>query len=133
MNTNAVIVLVIIVLVTVIYMFNPNENLCIKRNYGYITDIPVSNYVDANMALGYSTSLGQAPLGDPRYWLPNRSPITQGQYGLYQDPTLPLSETQPFDRRTLMAAASALPVYTRKPLPSQCTPLAQGFLQALKE
>ena len=115
---------IIATLVYLIYRVQANrEQLCIKQKYGYVTDVPASTYIDANMALVHSTSLGQAPLGDPRYWLKNRSPITQGQYGLYQDHTLPLSETQPFNRKSLMAAAEALPVYTQKPLPPQCTPL----------
>ncbi len=117
-------IIIIIALVYLIYRVQTGkEQLCIKQKYGYVTDVPVSTYVDANMALVHSTSLGQAPLGDPHYWLKNRSPITQGQYGLYRDHTLPLSETQPFDRKSLMAAAAALPVYTQKPLPPQCTPL----------
>ncbi len=121
------IIIAIAIIVTLVYLIyrvqTNNENLCIKQKYGYVTDVPVSTYIDANMALVHSTSLGQAPLGDPRYWLKNRSPITQGQYGLYQKQTLPLRETQPFNRKTLMPAAAALPVYTQKPLPPQCTPL----------
>ena len=116
-------VIIIVLLIYIIYRLNTRESLCVKAPYGVITDVPASTYVDANMALVHSTSLGQAPLGDPRYWLPNRSPITQGQYGLYQEKTLPLSETQPFDRSTLLKAATALPVYTQKPLPPQCAPL----------
>ena len=115
---------VILILAYLIYLSTRDtEGLCIKKDYGYVTDVPASIYADANSALVHSSSLGQAPLGDPRHWLFNRSPITQGQYGLYQQNTLPLSETQPFDRRSLEVAARALPVYTEKPLPPQCTPL----------
>jgi hypothetical protein len=119
--------IIILLLVFIIFKINQiddhTEELCVQRNYGIITDVPASNYADANMALIQDSSLGQKPLGDPRYWLKNRSPITQGQYGLYIPETLPLSETQPFDRSSLMPAAEAMPVYTDKPLPDQCTPL----------
>ena len=130
MNTNVhtltIIIQLAIIAILVYMLCNINrgsEDLCIKQKYGYVTDVPASVYTDANMALVHSTGLGQAPLGDPRYWLPNRSPITQGMYGLYQDNTLPVSEAQPFDQSSLLPAAEALPVYTQKPLPPQCTPL----------
>jgi len=122
MNTSLIILIIIAVLVYVLYQQN-SEGICIKKDYGYVTDVPASVFTDANMALVHSTSLGQAPLGDPRYWLPNRSPITQGMYGLYREKTLPVSEAQPFDRSSLLPAAKALPVYTQQPLPPQCTPL----------
>lgn len=112
---NIVIVAVVAILLFLIYNCQSNEGLCIKRDYGYVTDVPASVYTDANMALVHSTGLGQAPLGDPRFWLPNRSPITQGMYGLYQ--------SQPFDRSKFNAALQQLPVYTDKPLPPQCKPL----------
>lgn len=114
-----------VVLVIVLYLIlttKSPEQLCVTKKYGIVTDIPASNYVNANMALVNSTSLGQAPFGDPRYWIPNRSPITQGMYGLYQGNDS-LAASQPFDRSSLDAAAKALPVYTEKPLPSQCTQL----------
>ena len=130
MNTNIckldtiVNIAVIALLVYLLYMMKRGEEqLCFRREYGTVTDIPASSYADANSALVRSSSLGQAPLGDPRYWLPNRNPITQGQYGLYQNPTLPIGDTQPFDRRSLLPEAQALPVYTNEPLPTQCTPL----------
>jgi hypothetical protein len=123
MHTNMLLLLLFGVLVLVVLMsMIKKESLCVKKDYGYITSVPVSNYVDANMALVHSTSIGQAPLGDPRYWIPNRSPITESQWGLYQRPLL-LSETQPFDRSTLNAANQILPVYTDRPLPPQCKPL----------
>ena len=103
---------ILIIMIIVFYFINSKkETLCVQRNYGFVTDVPVSNYVDANMALVHSTSIGSAPLGNPKYWLPDRSPITQGQYGLYQDGVIPLSETQPFNRDTLLPAAMALPQY----------------------
>ena len=115
---------IIAVLAYMLYNINKkSEGICIKKNYGYVTDVPASTYVDANMALVHSTSLGQAPLGDPRYWLPNRSPITQGMYGLYREHALPISDAQPYDRTAMIKAAEALPVYTDEPLPPQCTPL----------
>ena len=114
---------VIFMLVILIRRSNKSEQLCIQKSYGYVTDVPASRYVDANMALVHSDTIGQAPLGDPRYWLPNGSPITQGQYGLYQPETLPLSATQPFDRSSLDQAAAQMPVYSDKPLPPQCKPL----------
>ena len=125
MDTIVIVQLAIVcVLIVIIYnKINCKEGLCIKRDYGYVTDVPASTYVDNNMALVHSTSLGQAPLGDPRYCLPNRDPITQGQYGLYQNEILPIDETQPFNRQDLLPAAEALPIYTEKPLPPQCTPL----------
>ena len=116
-------VITIALLIYIIYNLNRRESLCVNAPYGIITDVPASTYIDANMALVHSTSLGQAPLGNPRFWLPNRSPITQGQYGLYQEKTLPLSETQPFDRSSLIKSTMALPVYTQKPLSPQCSPL----------
>lgn len=122
-NTIVQIVVIALLAFMIYKLAQGNENLCIKRDYGYVTDVPASVYADTNMALVHSTSLGQAPLGDPRYWLPNRSPITQGMYGLYQKETIPLSETQPFNRDSLLAAAEAMPVYTDEPLPPQCTPL----------
>jgi hypothetical protein len=124
MNNNIIILIVFgVLLLLVLYSLMQREQLCVKRDFGYITSIPVSNYVDANMALVHSTSLGQAPLGDPRYWLPDRSPITQSQWGLYQDKPLPLSETQPFDRSRLIEASKMMPVYTEPKLPPQCKPL----------
>ena len=122
MNNTIIIFIIVILVLLLLYQYS-TEQLCVNRPYGSVTDIPASRYVDANMALAHSTSLGQKPLGDPRFWLPNRSPITQGQYGLYQPELIPLDETQPFDRASLMPIAQALPVYTEKPLPSQCTPL----------
>jgi len=92
-----------------------SEQLCIMKPYGPVTDVPASNFIDANMALVHSTSIGQAPLGDPRYWLPSHSPITQGQWGLYSDP-MPLTATQPFDRKTLIPATQTIPVYTEPAL-----------------
>lgn len=108
------ILLQIITILILIYlvMTMKKESLCIKKDYGCVTDVPASEYVNANMALVRSTSLGQAPLGDPRFWLPNRSPITQGQYGLYQPHTIPLSETHPYDHHAQIQAAAAIPVYT---------------------
>jgi hypothetical protein len=123
MNSYITHIIIIILLLYIIYSLNSRESLCVEKPYGIVTDVPASTYIDANMALVHSTSLGQAPLGDPHYWLPNKSPITQGQYGLYQEHTLPLSETQPFDRSTLNKAAMTLPVYTQHPLPPQCSPL----------
>ena len=107
-----IIFLFLVILLLVYLQINSNEQLCVNREYGVVTDVPASTYVDANMALVHSTSLGQAPLGDPRFWLPNKSPITQGQYGLYQPKLLSLEETQPFDRKTLIPIFSQLPVYT---------------------
>lgn len=101
----------ILLIIYLIFTASQPESLCVNRPYGMVTDVPASVYADANSALVHSSSLGQAPLGDPRYWLQNRSPITQGQYGLYSR-TLDLSETQPFDRTTLIADAETLPVYT---------------------
>jgi hypothetical protein len=94
---------------------NKTENLCVRKSYGIVTDVPMSNYTDANMALVHSTSLGQAPLGDPQYWLPSSSPITQGQYGLYQP--------QPFNEEEYKKASMALPKYNDTLLPLQYTPV----------
>jgi len=108
----ALLIIIIIVLIVMLVVIG-RENLCVNRNYGVVTDIPASNFIDANMALVHDTTIGQAPLGDPRFWIPSHSPITQGQYGLYTPQgALPLSETQPFDRSSLNAAAMTLPVYT---------------------
>lgn len=96
------------------------EPLCVRQKYGFVNTVPESNYPDASLALVERSSLGQAPLGDPQYWLPNRSPITQGMYGLYEAHELPLSEVQPFDRKSLLPEAEAIPVYTEKPLQATC-------------
>jgi len=113
-NTTILLIMqgVTLLLLLVLVFRQSNENLCVQRKYGIVTDVPASNYVDANIALIKDSSLGQAPLGDPRFWLPNRNPITQGQWGLYQEQPLLLSETQPFDRSSLYKAAAQLPVYT---------------------
>ena len=51
-NINIIVqIVIIVVLVFLIYKLCAKENLCVKKNYGYITDVPVSTYVDANMAL----------------------------------------------------------------------------------
>ena len=113
-----IIILQLLTLALLMYLiFRKDEGLCVKRDYGYVTDVPASVYADANSALVHSSSLGQAPLGDPRFWIPSRSPITQGQYGLYQP-------EQPFDRSDFDEIAAQIPVYTEKPLPSQCQPLS---------
>ncbi len=122
MDNTIIIFIIVILILLLLYQFS-TEQLCVNRPFGSITDVPASRYVDANMALAHSTSLGQRPLGDPRFWLPNRSPITQGQWGLYQPELVPLDETQNFDRQTLTPIFQRLPVYTEKPLPPQCTPL----------
>ena len=120
-----ILILQIITLLILLYMITrTNENMCVQRDYGMITDVPASVYADANSALVHSSSIGQAPLGDPRFWQPNRSPITQGQYGLYQPTTLPLDETQPFDRSDLIDIAAQVPTYTEQPLPPQCKSLS---------
>ena len=118
------IILQVVIILILLYMISKNsEQLCIKQPHGYVTDVPASSIASANSALVHSSSLGQAPLGDPRFWLPSTTPAIQGQYGLYQPASAHYDINKPFDRSSLMAAASALPVYTDKPLPAQCTPL----------
>lgn len=121
-NQLGTIIQIVVILILGYLIMNKSEGMCVQKSYGVVTDVPASIYADANTALTKTTSLGQAPLGDPQYWIPNRSPITQGQYGLYQT-TLPIKQTQPFDRSSLDYAASAVPIYSDEPLPPQCTPL----------
>jgi len=116
MKEYQLLILLLLLGVLVVFVLKvKSENLCIMTPYGPVTDVPASNYIDANMAMVHSTSIGQAPLGDPRFWLPSHSPITQGQWGLYSQ-ALPLSETQPFDRSKLIAATQAVPVYSEPAL-----------------
>lgn len=110
-----ILILVLVIVGLTIYLYNTREQLCIRKTFGVVTDVPASVYTNANMALVHSTSIGQAPLGDPNYWLPSGSPITQGQWALYQDKPLTLEEAQNLDRSSLDKAAQALPVYDEKP------------------
>ena len=84
MNCNLLIIVAIVVLAIIFVSSSSSENLCVQRDYGLITDVPASDYRDANIALVENSTLGQAPLGNPQHWIPDRSPITQGQWGLYQ-------------------------------------------------
>jgi hypothetical protein len=116
--------LVILILIyIVVKLRSGKENLCVSAPYGYIDSDPYSTYVNANMALTNSTSIGQAPLGAPIGFLPGGSPITQGQYGIYQGQPLTLDQVDNYDRNLLLPAAEALPIYTEPGLPSQCTPV----------
>jgi len=89
-----IIISVIVLFLVIFANINATESMCVQKDYGPVTMVPMSNYVDANMALVHSTSLGPAPLGNPHYWVQSHSPITQGQWGLYQQRPLQLSETQ---------------------------------------
>lgn len=126
MKLTASVILQIIVIVALLYAILKmagSEKLCVRKSYGVVTDIPVSALATANLGLVSDSSLGQAPLGDPRYWIAPKSPITQGQYGLYL-PELPLAEAQNFDPKKVWAPILAeMPVYTQKPLSGQCTRL----------
>lgn len=115
-------IVVIAILLYAIFRMNYSENLCVNKSYGIVTDIPVSTLAHANMGLINDSSLGQAPLGDPRYWLSPTSPISQGQYGLYLD-TPPLSEVQAFDQKDWIPVAEQRQVYTQQPMTGQCTKL----------
>lgn len=106
-----IIYIIIILIIFVIFFLNTSEKLCVQRDFGSITDLPASIYSNANFALVKDSSLGQAPLGNPQYWIPSHSPITQGQYGLYSK-ALSIEDTQPFDRNSLVQAASEMPVYS---------------------
>ena len=116
-------IIVIAILVYAIFRMTSSEKLCVNKSYGIVTNVPVSTLANANMGLVGHSSLGQAPLGDPQYWLAPRSPITQGQWGLYLNAP-PLSEVQDFDPQKAWApVAEQRQVYTQKPLTGQCTRL----------
>jgi len=120
---NIIQIIVVLVLVYIIYRIGfSGESLCVSKSYGIVTDIPVSTLANANMGLVNDSSLGQAPLGDPRYWIKPTSPITQGQYGLYLE-TPPLSEVANFDPQELEKVAAVRQVYTTPQMSGQCTRL----------
>ena len=75
-----VVIILLIVIIIVLWYKNTQENLCLSTKFGEVTDVPLSTFVNANMALVHSTSLGQAPLGDSRFWTGDESPVTQGMY-----------------------------------------------------
>ena len=110
--TTIIQIVFICVIVYVILKMSLSENLCMAKQYGMVTNVPVSSLANANMGLINDSSLGQAPLGDPQYWRGPVSPLTQGQYGLYlQAPDL--SETQPFNPQKVWGPiAKEMPVYT---------------------
>lgn len=63
---------------------NHDENMCVETKFSGVTDLPYSSFVNANMALVHSTSIGAAPLGEPKFWNhngTNSSPVFQGMYG----------------------------------------------------
>jgi len=64
-----------------------NEKLCTDTKFGPVTDIPFSQFSNANIALIKSDTLGAAPLGEPKYWGGTGSPVTQGMYGYNEDNT----------------------------------------------
>jgi hypothetical protein len=101
------ILVIVLLLIFGCFYINSTENLCVNKSYGIVTDVPASAYINANMALVNTTSIGQAPLGDPGYWVPSSSPITQGQYGLYQP-----QNGDPTERAKLLEQALQMPVYT---------------------
>lgn len=116
-------VAVIIALVYVIIRMSTAEQLCVRKSYGVVTDVPVSALSTAKLGLVSDSSLGQAPLGDPRYWIPNASPITQGQYGLYL-PDMTLEQVQNYNPQKVWGPImKQMPVYTEQPLSGQCTRL----------
>lgn len=123
MDANTILQLFIIFCLLYIIFNNHSENLCVNESYGVVTDVPASNYPDAALAYDSKSSLGQAPLGDPKYWIGNNSPITQGQWGLYQPNFIPLSKTQPYDRKNLYKIFDQIPVYTNDVNSNQCTAL----------
>jgi len=110
-------IIVAIIIIYFILRLTVNENLCVSKSYGVVTDVPVSSLRYAGSALVKDDSLGQAPLGDPRFWIGPTSPITQGQYGLYLEPT-PLDKVNDFNPNVWKDIAEQRQVYTL-PLPSQ--------------
>jgi len=116
--------IIIALLLYIIYKTSGySEGLCINSRVGVVTDSPYSDYVNNNIALVSDSSLGAAPNGVASGFIGSTSPITNGQWALYQDYPLTSSELDNFDRSTLNAAAMAMPVYTGEPapLPAQCT------------
>ncbi len=112
------IIIILLLLYIIKQLSEKKEGLCVNAPYGVIDSEPYSTYVNANMALTNTTSLGQAPNGAPIGFIPGGSPITQGQYGIYQTP-LTLDQVDNFNRASLMPAAMAMPVYTEPPFDPQ--------------
>ena len=100
------------------------EGICVQRSYGVITEMPASDYVNANIAYRQGTDFGSQPLGETNHWIPHTSPIFQGMYGLYQPTVVPLADAESYDPEPLRRAAMSLPVYTSNlETSNQCTQL----------
>ena len=119
-------IIIILILYVVYKVSGLSEGLCVDMNdrQMVVSSEPYSDYVNNNMALTNTTTIGAAPLGNPKYWIPGTSPITNGQWALYESP-LTLDQVDHYDPRNAaaMAAAKSVPIYNGEPpaLPPQCT------------
>ncbi len=94
-----VILIIGAIIIGALVFYKYNEKLCMATKFGPVTDIPWSSFVNANMALVHSDTLGAAPLGEPKYWRGSGSPVTQGMYGYNEDNSqtyYPVYTEQPF-------------------------------------
>lgn len=87
-----VIIILILIGILLVLAYKSYEKMCVETKFGPVSNIPYSLFTNSNMALVHSDTIGQAPLGDPRFWVGTGSPVTQGQYSYNEDGSQNLPE-----------------------------------------